>query len=109
MTLALETLVDPEAYDKLLYKTLHSVVDRTIELASLADTAHPSRDDDEDNPDNESIEDIIRSQANFTPSEQSELQFTGPLLNLLINAAVARRAGLYNNNHDNTEEPTNND
>ena len=102
MTLSLETLVDPEAYDKLLYKTLHSVVDRTIELASLADTAHPSSSDD-GSPDNEAIEDVIRSQASFTPSEQSELQFTGPLLNLLINAAVARRSGLYN--HD-TEEPT---
>ena len=106
MSLAFELLVDPEAYDELVYEMLHSVVDRTIELASKADTAHtPSDDDDdpeiEDEGSSESFVNIIRSQANFTPSERAEFQSTGVLLNLLISVSVARRSSLY---HDTTPE-----
>lgn len=107
MSIAFEPLVDPEAYDELVYEMLHSVVDRTIELASKADTAHTPSDDDDDDPEiedegsSESFVNIIRSQANFTPSERAEFQSTGVLLNLLISVSVARRSSLY---HDTTEK-----
>jgi hypothetical protein len=108
MSIAFEPLVDPEAYDELVYEMLHRVVDRTIELASKADTAHTPSDDDLD--DNSEIEEglssegfvnIIRSQANFTPSERAEFQSTGMLLNMLISVSVARRSSLY---YDTTPE-----
>jgi hypothetical protein len=108
MSIAFEPLVDPEDYDELIYEMLHSVVDRTIELASKADTAYTPHDNtegerDADNEDREEsyegFVNIIRSQANFTPSEQAEFQSTGILLNCLINAAVARRSSLYHDTH----------
>ena len=102
MSIDFEPLVDPAAYDELIYEMLHSVVDRTVELASKADTAHTKDDDDEDEStddddekSSESFVNIIRSQANFTPAERAEFQSTGMLLNLLINTAVARRSSLY--------------
>ena len=100
-------LVDPEAYDELVYEMLHSVVDRTVELASKADTAHTPNDDDaldkdlEEDEGSEGFVNIIRSQANFTPSERAEFQSSGILLNILISVSVARRSSLY---HDTTPE-----
>jgi hypothetical protein len=102
VSIAFESLVDPEAYDDLIYEVLHSVVDRTIELASKADTAHTKDDEtDEEDDESEDFVNIIRSQANFTPSEKSEFQSTAMLLNILINLAVSRRSSLY---HDTNHE-----
>ena len=103
MSIDFEPLVDPAAYDELIYEMLHSVVDRTVELAAKADTAHTNDDDDDDDDDDsEGFVNIIRSQANFTPSERAEFQSTGMVLNLLINLAVARRSSLYH--HTNPEK-----
>lgn len=103
MSIALEILVNPEAYDELIYEALHSVVDRTIELASKSDTAltENNENDPAEDEDPQNFVNIIRSQANFTPSEQAEFQSTGILLNLLISVSVARRSSLY---HDTTFE-----
>ena len=101
MSIACESLVDADAYDELVYEALHSVIDRTIELASKADTSHaPSDDSDDDADESESFVSILRSQANFTPSEKAEFESTGMLINLLISVAVARRSSLY---HDTPE------
>jgi hypothetical protein len=97
-----EPLVDPAAYDELIYEVLHSVVDRTVELAAKADTAHTKDEFEDALEEDEGFQgfvNIIRSQANFTPSERAEFQATGILLNLLINAAVARRSSLYHDTH----------
>ena len=97
MSIAFESLVDAEAYDELIYEALHSVIDRTIELASKADTSHAPNDsdDDDDTDESKSFVSILRSQANFTPSEKAEFESTGMLINLLISVAVARRSSLY--------------
>jgi hypothetical protein len=102
VSIAFESLVDAEAYDELVYEALHSVVNRTIELASKADTSHVPNDDegDDDADDAQSFVSILRSQANFTPSEKAEFESTGMLINLLISVAVARRSSLY---HDTPE------
>lgn len=100
MSIAFEALVSPEAYDDLLYEVVHSVLDRTIELASKADTVQVPSEPAEEEKDSESegFVSLIMSQANFTPSERAEFQSTGMLLNLLISTAVARRSGLYTDN-----------
>jgi hypothetical protein len=96
VSIALESLVDPEAYDELIYEALHSVVDRIIELASKADIAQADTVSDiEGEESSEDFVNIIRSQANFTPSELAEFQTTGTLLNALIGVSVARRSSLY--------------
>lgn len=99
MSIALENMVDPEAYDKLIYKALHSVVDRVIELGAKADTSEENEElaqaEEGDEGGSADFISILRSQANFTPAERAEFQSTGAVLNLLINVAVSRRSGLY--------------
>jgi len=99
MSIALENMVDPEAYDKLIYKALHNVVDRVIELGAKADTSeeNDSLPADPEDPDSEATGfiNVLRSQANFTPAERAEFQSTGTVLHLLISVAVSRRSGLY--------------
>ena len=106
MSIALETLVDPHDYDDQIYDLVHQVMDRTIELASKADKFDPQILHDElnaqdDDPEGEGpVISLLRSQANFTPAEQSEFQLVGMLLNTLMGTCIARRAALYANQEE---------
>lgn len=90
MSLDLATLVDPSDYDAQLYDLLHNVLDRTLELASKADTYDLDGADE-----SEDIVVLARSQANFTPAEQSEHQLCSHLLNVLIGTCITRRSALF--------------
>lgn len=105
MSISNEHLVDPDLYDQHVYDILHMVLDRVVELGAKADT---SEDIDEPGPKeaeegSPSFVNILRSQANFTPTERAEFQATGGVLNLLISIAVSRRSALYTLQEDLTE------
>jgi len=92
MTLSRDPLLDPDQYDRTIYRAMHQVMDRIVELGSKADTSEDTSDEEDSKP---RFVDILRSQANFTPAERAEFHVTSEVLNLLINMAVARRSGLY--------------
>lgn len=102
MSIDLEILVDPEDYDSQLYDVLHTVLDRTVELASKADNLDTDSGDDDETED---VVSLVRAQANFTPAESSEFRLTSTLLNVLMGVCISRRSGLYASHQDlQTEE-----
>ena len=106
MSISSEQSVSPQLYDDQLYELVHDVMDRTIELASKADKFDLDTADkmDEDADPSEPIVSLIRSQANFTPAEQAEFNLTGYLLNTLMGICIARRAGLYHDTNQESQE-----
>jgi hypothetical protein len=103
MSINLAHMVDPSTYDQMVYDLVHATMDRTIELAAQADKFDVDTADemDEQTKDGEPVVSLLRSQANFTPAEQSEFQLSGMLLNTLMGVCIARRAALYHQ----TDEP----
>lgn len=110
MSLDKELMVDPQRYDSRLHSLMHTVLDRCVELGAKADRFDPPEPSDDPNAQQEQpaepdhIEALLRSQANFTPTERAELQLSGALLNVLINVCVARRSSLYHDITDDQDE-----